>query len=373
MKRGMMGLLAAAGMLGILVSGCGQKAAENKKIVDTELAEAVETVGELQAGAGTSENNEEDKNEPDGDNGRESSEQSIGDFTEQSNGTAAEQSERSLTENSISTLDNTVLSIEDDKAGSTDATGLRDWSGTEANPEIVLMENPSWEYYFCKGEENSVASSEPVKLVKLTEYANQITDTEKWFTDHGLTLEPEESGEEKGEEQERFRSRVLPGTDGNEAYCIQVTDTKSGAVCIFNFEQYQYADDFKPQDRDFVKQSIRYAQIKDGIMYVSMGHLTYAESSPHNAYMLAVNLPEKKLLWKSQPLVSNARNFVILEDVILCGYGFTAEPDYIYQLDLASGKVIDRMPLQSMADYLILKDSVLYVRTYNTDYTFEMK
>ena len=88
---------------------------------------------------------------------------------------------------------------------------------------------------------------------------------------------------------------------------------------------------------------------------------------------MAVDLSSQKVLWKSRPLVCNADNFVILGDVLLCGYGFTAEPDYLYQLDLATGQVLAQLPIKSKADYLILKDQVLYVRTYNTDYTFQIQ
>ena len=52
---------------------------------------------------------------------------------------------------------------------------------------------------------------------------------------------------------------------------------------------------FKQSEKEFVRQQIRYAQIKDHILYLSIGHLTYAESSPHNAYVAAVDLAEKKI------------------------------------------------------------------------------
>lgn len=37
-------------------------------------------------------------------------------------------------------------------------------------------------------------------------------------------------------------------------------------------------------------------------------------------------------------------NFLVKGDVIFCGYGFTAEDDYLYQLDKNTGEVIDRLP-----------------------------
>ena len=225
----------------------------------------------------------------------------------------------------------------------------------------IHMENPSWEYY-CATEPASLAA--PLKLTKLTQEANQITDTDDWFEKNNLSLNVEDSGK---------YGLGIPSDENGGKCRIQVVDGEKGEVFELDFSDFEYAGDFKQSEKEFVRQQIRYAQVKDHILYLSIGHLTYAESSPHNAYVAAVDLAEKKLLWKSQPLVSNAANFVIKGDVLLCGYGFTAEPDYIYQLDLGSGKVIDKTAVKSKADYLILKDNILYVRTYNTDYTFRFE
>ena len=225
----------------------------------------------------------------------------------------------------------------------------------------IHMENPSWEYY-CAMEPASLAA--PLKLTKLTQEANQITDTDDWFEKNNLSLNVEDSGK---------YGLGIPSDENGGKCRIQVVDGEKGEVFELDFSDFEYAGDFKQSEKEFVRQQIRYAQIKDHILYLSIGHLTYAESSPHNAYVAAVDLAEKKLLWKSQPLVSNAANFVIKGDVLLCGYGFTAEPDYIYQLDLGSGKVIDKTAVKSKADYLILKDNILYVRTYNTDYTVRIE
>ena len=225
----------------------------------------------------------------------------------------------------------------------------------------IHMENPSWEYY-CATEPASLAA--PLMLTKLTQEANQITDTDDWFEKNNLSLNVEDSGK---------YGLGIPSDENGGKCRIQVVDGEKGEVFELDFSDFEYAGDFKQSEKEFVRQQIRYAQVKDHILYLSIGHLTYAESSPHNAYVAAVDLAEKKLLWKSQPLVSNAANFVIKGDVLLCGYGFTAEPDYIYQLDLGSGKVIDKTAVKSKADYLILKDNILYVRTYNTDYTFRIE
>ena len=65
-------------------------------------------------------------------------------------------------------------------------------------------------------------------------------------------------------------------------------------------------------------------------------------------------------------------NFLVKGDVIFCGYGFTAEDDYLYQLDKNTGEVIDRLPLKKMPDLMAEKDGRLYVHTYSYDYVIQV-
>ena len=65
-------------------------------------------------------------------------------------------------------------------------------------------------------------------------------------------------------------------------------------------------------------------------------------------------------------------NFLVKGDVIFCGYGFTAEDDYLYQLDKNTGEVIDRLPLKKIPDLMAEKDDRLYVHTYSYDYVIQV-
>ena len=105
---------------------------------------------------------------------------------------------------------------------------------------------------------------------------------------------------------------------------------------------------------------------------LSVSHLTYAESAPSNAYIMAISLDDYSVIWKSEPLVCNSYNFEIVDDIIFTGYGFTAEPDYLFQIDRLTGRVLEKYKINSRADYIIYKDDKLYVRTYDTDYIFEV-
>ena len=70
--------------------------------------------------------------------------------------------------------------------------------------------------------------------------------------------------------------------------------------------------------------------LEGDVLYVSHAHSTYAKSSKgYNAYISAIDLKTGQLLWHSQPLVSNAYDFLVKGDAIIAGYGFTAENDYL--------------------------------------------
>lgn len=69
-------------------------------------------------------------------------------------------------------------------------------------------------------------------------------------------------------------------------------------------------------------------------------------AQPDTCFMFAYDLENEKLLWRSADQTYNSMNFLVKGDVIFCGYGFTAEDDYLYQLDKNTGEVIDRLPLK---------------------------
>ena len=96
----------------------------------------------------------------------------------------------------------------------------------------------------------------------------------------------------------------------------------------------------------------------------------YAQSN--TCFMFAYDLENDKLLWRSADQTYNSMNFVVKGDVILCGYGFTAEPDYLYQINRNTGEVIDRLSLKKAPDLIVEQDGKLYVHTYSYNYVIGM-
>lgn len=232
-----------------------------------------------------------------------------------------------------------------------DATG-----DANEEPQFIRMENPSWEYYTA---EDKVSGTKPWGIRLLEESANDITDTDAWFERNNLQLSGSLNEEEYG---------CYIDYDG-----IIVCITKDGEVIAeLEFTEYMYAPDLVEADRDFVDERVQDAKIRNGILYVSISHLTYAESAPSNAYIMAISLDDYSVIWKSKPLVCNSYNFEVVDDIIFTGYGFTAEPDYLFQIDRLTGCVLEQYKINSRVDYIIGKDDKLYVRTYDTDYVFEI-
>ena len=113
------------------------------------------------------------------------------------------------------------------------------------------------------------------------------------------------------------------------------------------------------------------ACLKDGIFYGASVTNGYAQ--PDTCFMFAYDLENDKLLWRSADQTCNSMNFIVKNNVIICGYGFTSEDDYLYQLNLHTGEVLSRLKLKKQPDLLVYQDNTLYVHTYSYNYTIEIK
>jgi len=113
---------------------------------------------------------------------------------------------------------------------------------------------------------------------------------------------------------------------------------------------------------------VTWAREVDGVLYISNSHLTYAsQTRGRNAYVSAIDVAAKKTLWRSPALVANARTFVVSRNLIVAGYGFTAESDFLYLLDRRTGKVLDRLAMPTAPEVIKLRGNKLHVRTYDHD------
>ncbi|PZP46649.1 MAG: hypothetical protein DI598_11840 [Pseudopedobacter saltans] len=155
---------------------------------------------------------------------------------------------------------------------------------------------------------------------------------------------------------------------------LLITDEENKKVLhFFDFQNYVNAPEVKSGDEDFVYEQLVWAMVDyRGVLYVSNAHSTYASSTfGKNGYITAIDLKSNKVLWRSQPLVSNC-GFTIIGDHIVCGYGFTKEKDYLYYLNINTGAVKGKIPLSSAPGYIEYNFNTLYVDTYKDYYYFKV-
>jgi len=150
--------------------------------------------------------------------------------------------------------------------------------------------------------------------------------------------------------------------------------TDPGSSSVLDFLTYAHGPDDVEEDLDFTFQQLRWAEVDDGTLYVSNAHRTYAESSGGlNGFVTAIDPVTLEVLWRSEPLVSNSENFVVLRDGIITGYGFTGEDDYLYILNRHTGNTVERIPVPSAPEFLFADGDRLYVRCYDTDLVFSIR
>ena len=123
-----------------------------------------------------------------------------------------------------------------------------------------------------------------------------------------------------------------------------------------------------PTDKWYVNGNNAY--LKDGIFYGAS--VTNGFAQPDTCFMFAYDLDNDVLLWRSASQSYNTMNFVVKGDIIICGYGFTDEKDYLYQIDINTGEIIDKIELKKKPDLLVEQDGKLYVHTYSYNYVIEI-
>lgn len=195
---------------------------------------------------------------------------------------------------------------------------------------------------------------EPLKLQIISEEYNNIDWANDWYERENLSLPM------IGNEWNHFYDDTYEYLwADDELYIFDRQIPNSDTHCLYVL---QY-----PTDKWYINGNN--ALLKDGIFYGAS--VTNGYAGPDSCFMFAYDLEQDKLLWRSADQSYNSMNFVVKGDVILCGYGFTSEEDYLYQINRNTGEILDRLELKKMPDLLVEQDGKLYVHTYSYDYVID--
>ena len=255
-----------------------------------------------------------------------------------------------------------------------------------------ILAAPPWQYTLRK-KVRAPQKARP-KLSVLSRKRNKITDDQAWFKEYGVSL-PELQVPNPVRNIAGHLPDYVPTALGNRRIVkaiahadhtifiyglnfasgdvVLVLRDETDVVAYLDVSSYRYAPKIKTGDESFVEQSVNWAEVQNNVLYIATGHRTYAASSGGmNAYITALDLKTGELLWRSAPLVANSRNFVLRDGWILSGYGFTAEPDYMYILNQRTGEVALKTKVKTAPEFIIDVGHRLLVRTYNTNYEFSL-
>ena len=126
---------------------------------------------------------------------------------------------------------------------------------------------------------------------------------------------------------------------------------------------------FPPRSIDhspYGPQEVVWARQVGGVLIVQTSHLGYAsDSANRNGYLTGIDRDSGRVVWRSRSLVANAHNFLVVAGMIVSGYGFTAEKDWLYLLDAKTGRIRHRVAIPSMAEQITRSDDRIVVRCYD--------
>lgn len=248
----------------------------------------------------------------------------------------------------------------------TPAENSDDYYDYDDSYSAVSVSNPTWHRYVS--DKAKPASTTHISLTETSKDTTDWLDTTVWAEKNG------------------FESPFLSYGDGNYYYApgeggewgyefttLFLYDYETNdLIRTYDLDTLCNGPDNEEDDYSFTRQYIHWAKAEDGVLYVSLGHNGYASEEPWSSYMVAIDMKTDTVLWRSEPQVSNAANFQIVDDTIICGYGFTEEPDYLYLLDKNTGEKVDQIKLVTGPSQIEVVGDTLYVATYNTAYTFKI-
>lgn len=244
---------------------------------------------------------------------------------------------------------------------------IEEFQGAGDDAGYFVIECPDWEVpYLADGIFDTLTTS-PVKLTEISKESSSCLFAEDWSAETGIPLPGDLYGEGYSDDNYCYYADNS-ADDGRLAVEISEMGTYN-YVGTYDFSNYLNTP---TPGNVYTTLEIPYAVIYDGVLYTEIAHRTYSEDQPCTGFIVAVEVGTGKLLWRSEMLVANGRNFVVGEDTIICGYGFTAEDDYLHILSRHSGAVLEKRKLKTGPDYFIPVDDSLYVLTYDTVYKYRI-
>ena len=228
------------------------------------------------------------------------------------------------------------------------------------------ISNPCWEGF--TNWSFSKDNLQYVTLEKIKEDKTDWIDTSVWCEETNIPRK------EFPYEDENYRYSPCSPVEYDYMYTELEIYDKASSEKLYDIDLYTLANgpDDEKDKYSAVTQYIRWARLIDGMLYVELSMNGYASEEPDSSYMVGINLESNQVAFRSEPQTANAENFAVVNDCIICGYGFTSEPDYLYILNRYTGECLEKIPVNSAPEHIEVVGDTLYVCCYNTAYEFKI-
>ncbi len=256
----------------------------------------------------------------------------------------------------------------------------------EIDPQVIAA--PGFPYR----AKDASCTGNGLRLKQVTKKKNQITDDHAWYADNDL-LRPTGAMDPGWDavpiETEWGRLNIYRENGAGLAVGIYVkmgqrveAKEEEGFSSIYDkvFDYTAVVFDAKKAPRAAYHLAafhpgilkMGHAALVGDILYFDANYNGYASiAKEKTGYLSALDLSDGRVLWTTKNLTASWRGFIVHDDVIVAGYGFTAEPDFLYVVDRHCGKILQKVRLKTAHEVLIPRGDRLYVRTYDHDYVFD--
>ena len=142
---------------------------------------------------------------------------------------------------------------------------------------------------------------------------------------------------------------------------------------LLDLDAYRQPPIVKPKDAfPGAPTYVSFATVKGDVLYLCNGGGSYAEMARgKTGYVTALDARDARVLWQSDPVVCRSE-IIFWRDYIVTGYGFTAEPDFVYVLRASDGKIVGKAAVDSAPAALSLAGDRLTVNTYEREIDLDL-
>lgn len=266
-----------------------------------------------------------------------------------------------------------MISESESEVESVEASESETAKPTVIRKSTVVVQYPGYGYKCVDTVFNSAKGDGDRYTLSLKDsYADETYNDALWLENNGFPNCRFNTAEGYYITTQHYNIYRSDRNNDNLADKLEIYDNEFNIVASWDFSQFINPNN---DGNEYTKESVLWAQESpDGkVLYVNVAHMSYSANQPETGFIMAINLDDGSILWKSKCLVANSYNFVVKGDTIFCGYGFTDEDDYIYALDRRTGKIIDTYSVSTCPDFLYEREGLLFVKCYDSVYVYDIK